>query len=231
MSPSAMCRASGFVLALIVSSAADRALAEPGAERSSPADGVGSARDILDERESRARVWQYGWGATGYGLALGFGALAATTDDDDARLSFGFAAGGIFIDTTMHMLSSIEANAASRARERPDRAMAQLRLAAEAEEQRQSLVLGHLLPAGFATAAGLVLWLGFDNLEGAIFNTAAAIATNEVRALTQPTSALDAWTAYQQGQRPSDALPSAAAPRASWSVALTGAGCAIVGTF
>lgn len=202
---------------------------EPLAADSGPTASGEPAQAALDERETRARVWQYGWGGTGYALAVGFGALAATTDDDDARLGFGFAAGGIFVDTTIHMLSSIHPNAASGGKGQG--AVDRLRLAAEAEEHRRSLVFGHLLPAGFATAAGVVLWLGFGNLEGAAFNTAAAIVTNEVRILTQPTSAIDAWNAYRQGQGSAHLSPQPAAPRASLSLALTGAGCALVGSF
>lgn len=109
--------------------------------------------------------------------------------------------------------------------------MNQWRVAAEAEQRRQSLVLGHLLPAGAATTGGLVLWLGFGNLQGAIAATVAAVVTNELRILTQPTSALEAWHAHQRGQSPAQAPRRRQAPARTWSLVFTGAGGAVLGTF
>jgi hypothetical protein len=180
----------------------------------SPAD----AQAVLDERSTRAQVWQYGWAGVGYAMASGFALGAISTSDSEQRLDFAFAAGGIFVDTNVHMLSSIHPRAAARAR--VGDARLELQTAAEAEAKRSSLVFGHLLPDGLATVSGLALWLGFGHLQGAVINTVAGILTNEVRALTQPTSARDAWSAAASGT----ATP-------TWTFAFWGTGGGLVGSF
>jgi hypothetical protein len=219
------------VLSILLFFSAGRARADESIQPPDRALLPARAQRTLDEREASARLWQYGWGALGYGMAVSFGAVAATTNRDSARIAFGFAAGGIFIDTSVHMLASIEPNASVRAREQPGQVMNQLRLAAEAEELRQSLVFGHLFPAGAATVGGLVLWLGFGNMAGAIAATTAAVVTNELRILTQPTAAMKAWQALGRGQGHAEGSHGRGGPAWSWSLLFTGAGGAVRGTF
>lgn len=203
---------------------------------------IANIQSILDERDGRAKLWQYGWTGIGYGIATGFGVLSATTNDSTQRLDLAFAAGGTVVDTTVHLLGSINVHAAGRLRLLPEAtaeerheklifAESELREAALAEQKRRSLVFGHLVPAGFATATGLVLWLGFGHLKGAAINTAAAIVVNEVRLLTQPTSARDAWDAYQQHSNSSPAATRYPTSTLAWSPILSPLGCGIAGVF
>jgi hypothetical protein len=236
----------GFLATLavtsIVSLAHDACAEGPAANDADATQRIAKIQLILDERDGRAKVWQYGWAGIGYGIASGFGVLSATTSDSTQRLDFAFAAGGTVVDTTVHMLGSINVHAAGRLRLVPDAtpeerrlklvfAESELREAALAEQKRRSLVFGHLLPAGFATAAGLVLWLGFGHLKGAAINTAAGIVVNEVRLLTQPTSAREAWEAYQNGSNSSAAAWRYPRATFTWSPVLSPLGCGIVGTF
>jgi hypothetical protein len=218
---------SGLLMAAALSAGSVHARAEAPSDEASASAAEASAQAVLDERATRAQVWQYGWGGFGYALAASFGTLAIATDDKDTRLDFAFAAGGIFVGTTMHMIDSIRPHAAAHAREKPGSARAELKAAAEAEEKRRSLVFGHLLPAGFATAAGLVLWLGFDHLGGAVVNTAAAVIANEAGILTLPTSAS---RAYRDSTKQ---LPegSSAAAGPSWQLTFWGTGAGVVGSF
>ena len=137
---------------------------------------------ILDERAGRAQLWQYGWMGLGYAVTAGFATGSTLTSSKTDRLDFAFAAGGAFIDTTVHTLDSIRAHAAARLREQPatspEEARIKLKFAeselaavAEAESARQSLLKGHLLPNGVPVVTGLILWLGFGHLKGAAINT------------------------------------------------------------
>lgn len=189
---------------------------------------------ILDERAGRAQLWQYGWTSLGYAVTGGFGAVAVATKDKDQRLDFAFAAGGAFIDTSVHLLGSIEVHAATRLREQPDVgpeqlrqklafAEAQLSAAANAERDRRSLLKAQILPVGFSVVTGLVLGIGFGHWRGAAINTAAAIVVNEVRVLTQPTSTIEALEKYQGARDRSNSI--------TWSLALTATGCSLFARF
>lgn len=201
---------------------------------------IARVQGILDERAGRAQFWQYGWAGLGYAVTGGFVALSATTKDKVQRLDFAFAAGGAFVDTTVHVLGSIRVHAAAALREQPDASPEQLRLklafaevelkaVAEAERDRRSLFKAQILPIGFSVATGLVLGLGFGHWRGAIINTAAAVVINELRVLTQPTSTIDAWEQYRQN-------PGAASARRldsalSWSFTVSPNGCTVTGSF
>lgn len=231
--------------AVLVLVACGRAHAQPSASAEF-SDATARARiarvqGILDERAGRAQFWQYGWLGLGYAVTGGFVALAATRDDKAQRLDFAFAAGGAFIDTTVHALGSINVHAAARLREQPESSSEQLRLklamaeaelaaTAEAEGDRRSLLKAQILPVGFSIATGLVLGLGFGHVRGAVVNTVAAIVINELRVLTQPTSTIAARQEYlrdrdaslaRRGTRPGFTLSWEASPF----------GCAISGSF
>lgn len=197
---------------------------------------------ILDERAGRAQFWQYGWMGLGYTVTAGFAGGSARTSNKTNRLDFAFAAGGAFIDTTVHMLDPIRVHAAGRLREQPattpEEARSKLKLAeselaavAEAEAERQSLLKAHVIPDGLPVVSGLVLWLAFSHLKGAAINTGAAIAINEVRVLTQPTSSVAGWKQYQQnaGHRPSSSAGHR--PAISWSLAVGPFGSFVYGAF
>jgi tryptophanyl-tRNA synthetase len=62
------------------------------------------------------------------------------------------------------------------------------------------------------------------HLQGAIAATVAAVVTNELRILTQPTSAPEAWHAHQRGQSTAEASRRRQAPAPTWSLVFTGAG-------
>jgi hypothetical protein len=197
---------------------------------------------ILDERAGRAQFWQYGWMGLGYAVTVGFATGSGLTSNKTNRLVFAFAAGGAFIDTTVHALDPIRVHAAARLREQPAttpvEARVKLKLAeselaavAEAEAGRRSLLKAHVLPNGVPVVTGLILWLGFGHLKGAAVNTAAAIVINEVRVLTQPTSSIAAWKQYQQN---SDGQPSSSMgrqPTISWSLAVGPFGSFVYGSF
>src|SRR6185312_691377 len=194
----------------------------------------------LDDRAWRAQFWQYGWTALGYSATGGFVALAATSRDKDQRLDFAFAAGGAFIDTTVHALGSINVRAAARLREQPDDspeqlrfklaiAEAQLAAAAEAESERRSLLEAQILPVGFSLATGLALGVGFGHIHGAVVNTVAAIVINELRVLTQPTAMILAWEAYRHD--PDALLTQRAHQGLEWSWMASPLGCGIYGSF
>ncbi|HET8932571.1 MAG TPA: hypothetical protein VFN67_03985 [Polyangiales bacterium] len=194
---------------------------------------VAQIQAILDERAGRAQLWQYGWAGLGYAVTGAFVAISATTKDKVQRLDFAFAAGGAFVDTTVHVLGSIQIYAAAGLREQPEAsreelrlklafAEAKLRAVAEAEQDRQSLLKAQILPIGFSVATGLVLGLGFGHWRGAIVNTALSIVVNELRVLSQPTSTIAAWEQYRRD---------AGAARRSWSIALSPTGCMIYGSF
>jgi hypothetical protein len=197
---------------------------------------------ILDERTGRAQFWQYGWMGLGYAVTAGFAGGSALTSNKTNRLDFAFAAGGAFIDTTAHMLDPIRVHAAERLREQPAStpgearsklkfAESELAAVAEAEAGRQSLLKAHVLPDGLPVVTGLILWLGFGHRKGAAINTAAAIAVNEVRVLTQPTSTVAAWKQYQQnaGYQPSSSAGHR--PAISWSLAVGPFGSYVYGSF
>ena len=197
---------------------------------------------ILDERAGRAQFWQYGWMGLGYAVTAGFAAGSAITNDKTNRLDFAFAAGGAFIDTTVHAVSPINVHAAARVRAQPAAtpeemrtklkfAESELAAMAEAESARQSLLKGHILPDGLPVITGLVLWLGFGHLKGAAINTSAAIVINEVRVLTQPTSTVAAWKLYQQNPDGQASANASKRPAVSWSVAVGPFGSAVCGSF
>lgn len=196
---------------------------------------------ILDERAGRAQFWQYGWLGLGYAVTGGFVALAATLNDKDQQLDFAFAAGGAFVDTTVHALGSINVHAAARVREQPDASPEQLRLklaiaeaelaaAAAAESDRRSLLKAQILPVGFSLATGLVLGIGFGHVRGAVVNTVAAIVINELRVLTQPTATIAAWHEYQRDpDAPLARRRAREGLNLSWE--LSPLGCAMTGSF
>ena len=202
---------------------------------------IARVQAILDARAGRAQFWQYGWLGLGYAVTGGFVALAASLSDSNQRLDFAFAAGGAFIDTTVHGLGSIHVHAANRLREQPDASPEQARLklamaeaelaaAAEAERDRRSLFKAQILPVGFAVATGLVLGVGFGHVRGAVVNTLAAIVINELRVLTQPTSTTAMWQDYQ---RDPDAPLVRRRAREGWSLSWEASpfGCAFTGSF
>jgi hypothetical protein len=190
----------------------------------------------LDARSGGAKAWQHGWTGLGVGVLGLFTTLSATAKPEtDDRLDFAFAAGGTLLDTVAHVAGGIDARAADRLHEAPEAtpeearaklALAEslLREAAQAEESRQSLVTGHLVPDGMAVAVNLVLALGWGHVKGPVVNAAAAIVVNEVRCLTQPTSAVAALR-----DLPPAAAPAPAAVR--WMVVPAASGLAIAGTF
>jgi hypothetical protein len=231
----------GVILIVIV--ACGRAQAQPNAGLDDVAVGARIARvqAILDERAGRAQLWQYGWAIAGYSVTAGFVAISATTADKDLRLDFAFAAGGALIDTTVHVLGSIEVHAAARLREQPSASPEELRLklsfaeaqltaAADAERDRRSLLKAQILPVGFSIATGLVLGIAFGHWRGAIVNTAASIVINELRVLTQPTSSIAALAQYQRDPRAA-AARERQRPRFVWSVAASPLGCTLYGAF
>jgi hypothetical protein len=200
---------------------------------------IAHVQAILDERTGRAGLWQYGFMGLGYAATGGFIALAATLDKEQ-RLDFAFAAGGAFIDTTVHVLSSINVHAAARVRDQPDAspeqrrvklamAEAELVATADSERDRRSLLKAQILPVGFSLLTGLVLAIGFDHIRGAIVNTAAAVVINELRVLLQPTSTISALEEYRRNP---DALarPSAST-RSAWLWTVSPLGCAVTATF
>jgi len=169
---------------------------------------IAQVQGILDERTTRAGMWQYGFMGLGYAATGVFIGLAATLDKEQ-RLDFAFAAGGALIDTTVHVLGSIEVHAASRLRKQPDASPEQLRLklamaeaelvaVAASERERRSLLKAQILPVGFSLVTGLVLGVGFGHVRGAVVNTVAAILINELRVLTQPTSTISALEEYRR---------------------------------
>ncbi|MFC1642756.1 hypothetical protein ACFL5O_08745 [Myxococcota bacterium] len=244
-SPSKFPVSLGFLCAIVLHCGS--VLAEP-ADAASLSDSDVNARidrlqAVLDERASRVQIWQYGWGGLGYAVTGGFVGLAATQPNGaDERLDFAFAAGGAFIDTTIHMLGSINVHAASRVRSQAASTPAEARLklkfaeaqlaeAAEMERDRRSVLKGHLLPVGLTVVSGLVLGLGFGHVKGAVINTIAGTAIAEIRVWTQPTSSIAKWEQYQRD-------PSALAAKSGrhesdfgWSLALAPTGCGVVGTF
>ncbi len=232
------------VLAVVLSagSAAAEPRAAPALSDSETASRIERLQAVLDERSTRVQVWQYGWTGLGYAVTGGFVGIAAAQPSGTDRLDFAFAAGGALIDTTVHALGSINVHAAGRVRNQSARtpaeatfklklAEAELAEAAEAERDRRSLLKGHVLPIGLSAASGLVLWLGFGHLQGAVVNTVAASAIAELRVWTQPTSSIAIWEQYQ---RDPSSLPAATARGRgdfSWSLAVLPTGCAVVGVF
>jgi hypothetical protein len=231
-------RSKQFCLAFLLLLASGRAHAQVSAlDDAAVRARIARVQAILDERAGRAQLWQYGWAGLGYAVTGGFVAIAATTKDKDQRLDFAFAAGGALIDTSVHVLGSIQVHAAARLRDQPDGgpeplrrklafAEAELAAVADAEKDRRSLLKAQLLPVGFSVLTGLVLGIGFGHWRGAAINTAAAIVVNELRVLTQPTSTIDALQAYQRD-------PSALnhSHGAAWSLAVSATGCTLLATF
>jgi len=223
--------------ALLLLSMCERVQAQ---DSSGPNEAIARARiarvqSLLDERTGRAGLWQYGFMGLGYAVTGAFVALSATLDGEQ-RLDFAFAAAGAFIDTTVHVIGSIEVSAAARLREHPDASPAQLRLklalaeaqlaaVAEAERDRRSLLKAQILPVGFSLATGLVLGVGFGHIRGAIVNTVAAILINEVRVLTQPTSTIAALEDYRRN--PDGRIRS----RSTWAWTVSPLGCLISASF
>jgi hypothetical protein len=154
-------------------------------------------------------------------------------------LDFAFAAVGTLIDTSIHVVDSIQAHAAARLREHPDARPEDLRLklafaedslaaAADAERHRRSLLSSQLLPIGFSVVTGLVLGIGFGHWQGAAINTAAAIVVNELRVLTQPTSTIEALRQYQHEP---NVLVEKRKSAAAWAITVTALGCKVQGQF
>jgi|GEM_PF-6904126 len=216
-----------------------QAQASSGPHEASARARIARVQGILDERTGRAGLWQYGFMGLGYAATGAFVALAATLDGEQ-RLDFAFAAGGAFVDTTVHVIGSINVHAAARLREQPDASPEQLRLklalaeaelsaAAEAERERRSLLKAQILPVGFSLATGLVLGVGFGHIRGAVVNTLAAIVINELRVLTQPTSTI---TALEEYRRDPDALARPISHTgSSWSWTASPFGCAVTAVF
>jgi hypothetical protein len=200
---------------------------------------IARIQSILDERTGRAGLWQYGFMGLGYAVTGGFVALAATLDGEQ-RLDFAFAAGGAFVDTTVHVLGSINVHAAARLREQPDASPEQVRLklalaeaeltaTAEAERDRRSLFNAQILPVGFSLASGLVLGIGFGHIRGAVVNTLAAIVINELRVLTQPTSTIAALEDYRRD--PNALARPTSRTGLSWSWTASPLGCFVTAVF
>jgi hypothetical protein len=202
---------------------------------------IARVQALLDESAGPVPLWQYGWTGLGYAVTGGFVAISAASQDKVQRLDFAFAAGGAFVDTTVHVLGSIHTHGAARLREQPDASPEQLRLklafaegqltaAAEAERDRRSLLKAQVLPVGFSVVTGLVLGLGFGHWRGAVINTTAAIVVNELRVLTQPTSSIAALERYQRDPHAATARRSRRGGLA-WSWAASPLYLAIYGSF
>jgi hypothetical protein len=101
-----------------------------------------------------------------------------------------------------------------------------LRETAELEEMGIGW-LSHLGNVGINLAAGLVLWLGFDQLQDGLITFGSGWAIGALTIFTQPTRAIDDWAEYQQRF---DGAPAPAETAWDWSIGVFPGGAGLIVT-
>jgi hypothetical protein len=185
-----------------------------------PSDELSARLDFLEERleapRLHARVWWWGWlsfysaGAVAQGVRI---ALVDPADEDaaaqraDLTVSMVKAIGGVI------SLVALPLNAMDGAEEMrrvegigPEADLLRLYAGEEAleenarESERSFSWLRHALLVAVNVAGGLIIWLGYDDLERAAINTGVGIAIGELAIWTQPWEPRASYREYQAYQ-------------------------------
>jgi len=185
------------------------------AARAEPSDAEVRERLTFIERRLRAATpaanqWSYGWFATFSVLAVGQVAVGLGTTDPGLRADMAVGAVSSSVGALPFALFPFAPRfAAAKLARLPEQTPEQrkeklrvaehlLRTASDAE------VLGHgwvpqIAGVGVAVAWGLVLGIGYKRVRSGIVNTVIGIGIAETQIFTQPTAAIDDWSAYSKG--------------------------------
>lgn len=170
----------------------------------------------LSESECALEWWYYGWIGGYAALTVGQMAPAVLADElendaDDARAlrasmltgattaAIGAVVVGLSRPAGLGGPAVLEQMPEETSEQRARKlAVAESLLRETAElEERGIGWLAHLGNVGLNLAAGLVLWLGFDQLQDGLITFGSGWAIGAITIFTQPTRAIDDWAEYQ----------------------------------
>lgn len=166
--------------------------------------------DRLEAGRPAAERWSYGWfGAYVGSTVVQFGVALGTTDPGlRADMAVGAASSALGVlpfaafPFTPRFASAELAELPART---PAERARKLRLAEKLLEKcadKEAFGHGWMMQVGVLTVnvgIGLGLALGYDRIRSGISTTLIGIAVSELQIFTQPTQAIDDWTAYQRG--------------------------------
>jgi hypothetical protein len=167
---------------------------------------------ILDEGETRAQVWWYGWLAFNAGVTVGQGAYYFMSTEADVKEDMAVGAVQGFIATVgMLAVPMVPAYAPDELREMPENTPEQqqqkllaaerlLRESAEWEQEGRSWIM-HAATFLLGAAGGATIWLAFDRPVDGLINFAATMVIGEIQIFTQPTRAIDDNREYRNRYR------------------------------
>lgn len=167
---------------------------------------------VIASESVRARRWTLGWGGT-YGLltVAQLAAVGATPQAD--RVDWYVGAFTTVVGVAFVLIDPLEiidagAGFADRAAHAtPENTCALLaeaeRLVKEgaAHQAFGTAWYSHVANVLFNAGVGLFLWLAYDRLVSGLVNFGVGTALGEATIFTQPTGLVDAWEAYEQGER------------------------------
>lgn len=194
---------------------------------------------VLVREAPAARLWHRGWFWGYAGLTVGEGAVAlAARPNSGLRLSAAVGSAksalGFF---AVVFAPSAASTADAKLRAAPERTAAErrakLRLAERllkksAEQQRFGHSWFPQVGAAIVNLAGAyVLWLGYRRFSAGWISLASGMAVSELQYFTQPTQAIDAWSAYRAGRFTEPRV----APRVSFTVLPFARGLCLNGVF
>ncbi len=172
-------------------------------------------RGVLRDQARRARLWTWGWAATGVGLAGGSFALAALESDRDKRLEWIVSGGPALWYPLMAVLDPPEAPDDAAALEelvattssvhgRMDPCIVLARAEhlldrAAADEKRRVNLFSQALGITGSLAIGAFIAFALGDPVGGLVNGAASLGVVELNLFTAPTGAVDAAERYRAG--------------------------------
>ncbi len=180
------------------------AVRSPPASQRTDAARIERIQRVLDKDQVHTRRWWWSWWSIHSAMAVGQGAIAIASDDEDNQAVYGVGASGSLLGSVSFLFMSAPANhAGDELRSYPDAtpeqreaklAAAHRLLKRSADEEANQV--GLLVRAGgylvSATLAG-ILWLRFDLPEDAAINLIGGVITTELQIRTAPTGALRLW--------------------------------------
>ncbi len=184
----------------------------------------GAILGALEQGESRARLWWYGWTLGFAALTVGETATAVVTHDGGLRADAVVGASGSALGLGAMLL--LTSRSAFQFRDRlaaidtstPDGRLARLREAerildeAADDETGGHSIFAHLGSDVVTLAGSFVLWAGYHRYASGWLNLVGGVVVGEAQILTRPTAAIFARRAYRAG------LASAEPPSPRWFV-------------